>query len=138
MALRQRQSEGFRQGLQTGQELLTFRFRPFRLRQPQQQLLLIRRLRRVLHRMAVQAQVSQFPNERLLQLRRTRHRQTPPHQRLTGWASWMPSIAVIVCNNAAGIGSSMLSTITASPRTILRPTCIAAMFTLCSPSIDPS
>ena len=36
------------------------------------------------------------------------------------------------------MGSSRLSTITASPRTMRRPTCIEAMFTLCSPSTEPS
>lgn len=45
---------------------------------------------------------------------------------------------VDVGQQAGGIGSSMLSTITASPRTIRRPTCIEAMFTLCSPSREPS
>ena len=77
-------AEGLRQGGQAGQELLALGLRPLRLGQPQQQLLLIRRLRSMLHRMAVQTEVRQFPDQRFLQFRRTRHRQTPPHQRLTG------------------------------------------------------
>ena len=133
----QAESKGLRQRLQAGDQLPPLRPRPLRLREPDQQRLAIRRFRSMLHRMAMQPQIRQFPHQRLLQLRRTRECETPPHQSVTGCASWMPSMAVIVCSRSAGIGSSMLSTITASPRTILRPTCMEAMLTLCSPSREP-
>ena len=44
----------------------------------------------------------------------------------------------MVSSNLLGIGSSILRTITASPLTILRPTCIEAIFTLLLPNKDPS
>ena len=49
-----------------------------------------------------------------------------------------PSTSIIVSSNLFGIGSSILSTITASPLTILRPTCIEAIFTLLLPNKEPS
>ena len=137
MPIGQVEAKGLRQRLQAGDQLPPLRVRPLRLGEPDQQRLAVRRFRRMLHRMAMQPQIRQLPHQRFLQLWRARECETPPHQSVTGCASWMPSIAVIVCSKSAGIGSSMLSTITASPRTILRPTCMEAMLTLCSPSKEP-
>jgi GGDEF domain-containing protein len=135
-------TERFRRGV--SQLLLALLGRPVGLGQPGLQLPLLRSVGAVAQGDAADAEARQLPEQRLLQLSRAGQLQPPPggrgalHQRVTGWASWMPLIWWIVASRLGGIGSSRLSTITASPRTMRRPTCIEAMFTLCSPSREPS